>query len=37
VLEILGLDKPDKMSGESLIQAAGIGQAASRVPQTLGV
>jgi 2,3-bisphosphoglycerate-independent phosphoglycerate mutase len=37
VLEILGLDKPDKMSGASLIQAAGIGQAASRVPQTLGV
>jgi 2,3-bisphosphoglycerate-independent phosphoglycerate mutase len=37
VLEILGLDKPDKMSGESLIQAAGVGQSPARIPQTLGV
>ncbi len=37
VLEILGLDKPDKMSGESLIQAAGVGQSPDRIPQTLGV
>jgi 2,3-bisphosphoglycerate-independent phosphoglycerate mutase len=37
VLEILGLDKPDKMSGESLIQAAGVGQSQARIPQTLGV
>jgi 2,3-bisphosphoglycerate-independent phosphoglycerate mutase len=37
VLEILGLDKPEKMSGESLIQAAAVEQAPSRVPQTLGV
>jgi 2,3-bisphosphoglycerate-independent phosphoglycerate mutase len=37
VLEILGLAKPEKMSGESLIQAVGVGQAPTRVPQTLGV
>jgi 2,3-bisphosphoglycerate-independent phosphoglycerate mutase len=37
VLEILGLDKPDKMSGESLIQAAGVGQLPERIPQTLSV
>ncbi len=37
VLEILGLEKPQKMSGESLVQAAGVGRTPSRVPQTLGV
>jgi 2,3-bisphosphoglycerate-independent phosphoglycerate mutase len=37
VLEILGLGKPEKMSGASLIQAAGVDLAPSRVPQTLGV
>jgi 2,3-bisphosphoglycerate-independent phosphoglycerate mutase len=37
VLEILGLGKPQKMSGASLVQAAGVGRTATRVPQTLGV
>jgi 2,3-bisphosphoglycerate-independent phosphoglycerate mutase len=37
VLEILGLGKPEKMTGTSLIQAVGMGQETNRVPQTLGV
>jgi 2,3-bisphosphoglycerate-independent phosphoglycerate mutase len=37
LLEILGLPKPEEMSGESLIQPASVVQAPSRVPQTLGV
>jgi 2,3-bisphosphoglycerate-independent phosphoglycerate mutase len=37
LLEILGLPKPEEMSGESLIQPASVVRAASRVPQTLGV
>jgi 2,3-bisphosphoglycerate-independent phosphoglycerate mutase len=37
VLEILHLPKPDKMSGESLIQSAGVVGAPRRIPQTLGV
>jgi 2,3-bisphosphoglycerate-independent phosphoglycerate mutase len=37
LLEILGLAKPEKMSGESLIQAVCVDQAPTRVPQTLGV
>ncbi|MEB3234643.1 MAG: 2,3-bisphosphoglycerate-independent phosphoglycerate mutase [Cyanobacteriota bacterium] len=37
LLEILGLPKPDLMSGSSLIQPAGTPAGASRIPQTLGV
>ena len=37
LLEILGLPKPENMSGESLIQAVRVDQAPTRVPQTLGV
>jgi 2,3-bisphosphoglycerate-independent phosphoglycerate mutase len=37
LLEILGLPKPDTMSGTSLIQPLGSGVQPSRVPQTLGV
>ena len=37
VLEILGLAKPDAMSGESLVVPADSGVASSRIPQTLGV
>jgi 2,3-bisphosphoglycerate-independent phosphoglycerate mutase len=37
LLEILGLPKPEEMSGESLIQPASVVRAPSRVPQTLGV
>jgi 2,3-bisphosphoglycerate-independent phosphoglycerate mutase len=37
LLEILGIAKPDKMSGASLIQPVGVGQAPRRVPQTLSV
>jgi len=37
LLDILGLAKPDTMSGISLIQPLGVPVPASRVPQTLGV
>ena len=37
LLEILGLPKPDKMSGESLIHPTSVVRAPSRVPQTLSV
>jgi 2,3-bisphosphoglycerate-independent phosphoglycerate mutase len=37
LLEILGIAKPEKMSGASLIQPVGVGQAPQRVPQTLAV
>jgi len=37
LLEILGLPKPDTMSGTSLIQPLGSEVQPSRVPQTLGV
>ncbi len=37
LLEILGLPKPDTMSGTSLIQPVGSAVQPSRVPQTLGV
>jgi 2,3-bisphosphoglycerate-independent phosphoglycerate mutase len=37
LLEILGLPKPDTMSGTSLVQPLGSGLKPSRVPQTLGV
>ena len=37
LLEILGLPKPEMMSGSSLIQPLGSAVQPSRVPQTLGV
>ena len=37
LLAILGLTKPERMTGESLILPAGSTTATSRVPQTLGV
>ncbi|MBM5800333.1 MAG: 2,3-bisphosphoglycerate-independent phosphoglycerate mutase [Cyanobacteria bacterium K_DeepCast_35m_m2_023] len=37
LLEILGLPKPELMSGQSLIQAAGTPAGLSRIPQTLGI
>ena len=37
LLEILGLAKPDTMSGTSLVVPLGVTAAPSRVPQTLGV
>jgi 2,3-bisphosphoglycerate-independent phosphoglycerate mutase len=37
LLAILGLPKPDRMTGESLILPAGSASTSSRIPQTLGV
>jgi len=37
LLAILGLPKPERMSGESLIVPAGTASAPSRIPQTLGI
>ena len=37
LLAILGLPKPERMSGHSLILPAGSSSLGSRVPQTLGV
>ncbi len=37
LLEILGLPKPETMSGSSLVVPLGVAAAPSRVPQTLGV
>ena len=37
LLDILGLPKPERMSGTSLIQPAGSLSAGSRTPQTLGL
>ena len=37
LLEILGLAKPEAMSGDSLIVPADAGVTTSRIPQTLGV
>jgi 2,3-bisphosphoglycerate-independent phosphoglycerate mutase len=37
LLQILGLAKPENMSGESLIEPVCVDQAPTRVPQTLGV
>lgn len=37
LLDILGLDKPAAMTGESLVVPVGDGVSAGRIPQTLGV
>jgi len=37
LLAILGLPKPERMSGETLIVPAGTASAPSRIPQTLGI
>ena len=37
LLAILGLAKPKRMSGETLIVPAGTASAPSRIPQTLGI
>jgi len=37
LLELLGLPKPDLMSGSSLIEPVGTAAATSRIPQTLGI
>ncbi len=37
LLEILGLEKPQTMSGDSLIVPAGSPAGSSRIPQTLGI
>ncbi|MGC5198262.1 2,3-bisphosphoglycerate-independent phosphoglycerate mutase, partial [Aphanothece microscopica] len=37
LLEILGLPKPDTMTGTSLVAPSSVGAAESRIPQTLGV
>ena len=37
LLEILGLEQPQTMSGRSLIVPVGINAAPSRIPQTLGI
>jgi 2,3-bisphosphoglycerate-independent phosphoglycerate mutase len=37
VLEILGLPKPETMTGTSLVVPLGVSTSTSRIPQTLGV
>jgi len=37
VLEILGLPKPETMTGTSLVVPLGASTSTSRIPQTLGV
>ena len=37
LLDILGLPKPVRMSGTSLVQPAGSQAGTSRIPQTLGI
>ncbi len=37
VLDILGLAKPESMTGSSLVVPLGVGTGSSRIPQTLGV